>query len=206
MGSRQFSTVATSDNLTTQQRITGSKWRFRTIFKYCDRRQLIGAQLSRMPLLWSIQYRSSPSVKTTASKQGVYREKNIRATHKLEQIKRFLSHYLNYRFSCFPVSATTKTHAGLNLYELFLEIRVKNMLDLVQKEYFEMYTVLRLVFKGWIHPILPNRPRQHSYCAAKNWINSAPQTAATTFALASVFILFSKGEAAPAPEPTLVSW
>ena len=71
MGSRQFSTVATSDNLTTQIRITGSKWRFHTIFKYCDRRQLIGAQLSRMPLLWSIQYRSSPSVKTTASKQGV---------------------------------------------------------------------------------------------------------------------------------------
>ena len=31
--------------------------------------------------------------------------------------------------------------------------------------------------KGWIHPVLQNRPGQNSYSAARNWItNSSPQT------------------------------
>ena len=44
--------------------------------------------------------------------------------------------------------------------------------------------------KGWIHRILHNHPRQNTAAnTARNWINSSPQTAATTFGFSSVVIL-----------------
>ena len=43
--------------------------------------------------------------------------------------------------------------------------------------------------KGWIDPILQNRPRKNSYSAARNLRNSSPQTAEMTFVFSSVFIL-----------------
>ena len=40
-----------------------------------------------------------------------------------------------------------------------------------------------------IQPFLLNQPMQISYSATRNWIKSAPQIDATTFAFASLFIL-----------------
>ena len=45
-----------------------------------------------------------------------------------------------------------------------------------------------LLRKGWIHPFL-SIDRGKTAIAARNWINFAPQTDATTFAFASVSIL-----------------
>ena len=47
----------------------------------------------------------------------------------------------------------------------------------------ELIAPCRMIWrKGWIHSILQIVPEKNSYSAARNWINSVPQIAATTFA------------------------
>ena len=53
--------------------------------------------------------------------------------------------------------------------------------------------------KGRIHPNLQNRPSANIACVARNWIDSVPESAATTFAFSSVhvFILLLWSRASP---------